>query len=160
MKYQVVENICYFSYNFKKMTEQLPEAALVPTLYMNDLKAAIEFYRNAFGATERWRVDNGDGTIHVAEMTIPPVVFRIHEEVQKSKELSPQTAKGTTTIIGLLVHDPDKLAERAVKAGAEVLSPMKDYEYGYRQGTIKDPFGHHWCLERIDSLAKKPNFNS
>jgi len=28
------------------------------------------------------------------------------------------------------------------------ISPAKDYEYGYRQGEIKDPFGHHWLIEK------------
>lgn len=140
------------------MKDQLPNAALVPQLYMKDVKGAIEFYNKAFGAVERWKVSNEDGSVHVAEMSIHPVVFRMHEETSKSGELSPSTVKGTTTIIGLLVPDPDKLADQAVAAGAEVISAMKDFEYGYRQGTFKDPFGHHWCLERIDSLTKKPTF--
>jgi PhnB protein len=80
----------------------------------------------------------------------------MHEEVSKSDELSPSSLKATSVVIGLLVNDPDELAARAIAAGAIEISPVQDYEYGYRQGTISDPFGHHWCLEKIDSLKKIP----
>lgn len=139
----------------KDHSQETQPSALVPMLYLKDLSAAIEFYKNAFGATERWRVDH-EGRTHVAEMSIPPVLFRMHEEVTRDRELSPSTLNGTTVVMGLLVHDPDELAARAVAAGATEISPVQDYEYGYRQGTISDPFGHHWCLERFDDLNKVP----
>jgi PhnB protein len=137
-----------------KKPEQ-PHAAIVPMLYMRDLAAAIDFYKKAFGAQERWRIDH-EGNVHVAEMSISPVLFRLHEEVKRDSELSPSTLNATSTVIGLLVDDPDTLAARAVAAGATELSPVQDFEYGYRQGTIKDPFGHHWCLEKMDDLYKVP----
>ncbi len=137
-----------------KKPEQ-PHAAIVPMLYMKDLAAAIEFYNKAFDAEERWRIDH-DGNVHVAEMSISTVLFRLHEEVRRENELSPSTLNATSTVIGLLVDDPDTLAARAVAAGATELSPVQDFEYGYRQGTIRDPFGHHWCLEKMDDLYKVP----
>lgn len=121
---------------------------LAPVLYLKDLAAAIEFYKNAFDAVERWHISNPDGSIHVAEMTIGAALFRMHEEVSRDNNLSPETAEGTTVVIGLLVSDPDDLAAKAKAAGGIILSPVKDYEYGYRQGTVKDPFGHHWLIER------------
>lgn len=143
-----------------KRHSENPAAAFVPTLYLKDLSAAITFYKKAFGATERWRVTNADGSVHVAEMDLPPVSFRMHEEVSREGALSPSTLKGTTIIINLLVADPDTLAARAVAAGATQVSPMRDYEYGFRQGTISDPFGHLWCLERMDDLRKIPKLPS
>jgi len=137
-----------------KKSEQ-PRTAIIPMLYMKDLAAAIDFYKKAFDAEERWRIDH-DGNVHVAEMSISPVLFRLHEEVRRENELSPSTLNATSTVIGLLVDDPDTLAARAVAAGATELSPVQDFEYGYRQGTIRDPFGHHWCLEKMDDLYKVP----
>lgn len=124
-------------------------------LYMKDLGAAIDFYKKAFDAEERWRIDHA-GNVHVAELSIHPVLFRLHEEVKRDGELSPSTLNATSIVIGLLVDDPDELAAKAIAAGATELSPVQDFEYGYRQGTIRDPFGHHWCLERMDDLYKKP----
>ena len=121
---------------------------LAPMLYLKDLAAAIDFYKNAFDAVEQWRVSNPDGSIHVAEMAIGTALFRMHEEVSRDNNLSPGTVGGTTVVMGLLVPDPDAVAIKAEAAGGMVLSPVKDYEYGYRQGTVKDPFGHHWLIEK------------
>jgi PhnB protein len=137
---------------------QQSTAAIVPMLYMKDLSAAIEFYKKAFGAEERWRISH-EGNVHVAEMLIPPVLFRMHEEVKRDRELSPSTLDATSIVIGLLVDNPDELVAKAAAAGAIILSPVKEFEYGYRQGTIRDPFGHHWCLERMDDLYKKPSMD-
>ena len=127
-------------------------------LYMKDLGAAIDFYKKAFDAKERWRIDHA-GNVHVAEMSIPPVLFRMHEEVKRDNELSPSTLNATSIVIGLLVDNPDEVAAKAIAAGATELSPVQDYEYGYRQGTIRDPFGHHWCLERMDDFYKMPTMH-
>jgi PhnB protein len=137
---------------------QHPHSAIIPMLYMKDLGAAIEFYKKAFDAAERWRIDH-DGNVHVAEMSISSVLFRMHEEVKKDYVLSPSTLNATSTVIGLLVENPDELAAKAIAAGATEVSPVQDFEYGYRQGTIRDPFGHHWCLERMDDFFKKPTFH-
>lgn len=121
---------------------------LVPMLYLKSPAMAIEFYKKAFGAVEQWRVSNEDGSVHVAEMTIETARFRFHEEVTRSRELSPSTLGGTSVVMGLLVADPHAMAAKAVAAGAEEISPVTDYEYGYRQGTVRDPFGHHWQVEK------------
>jgi len=123
-------------------------AAFAPQLYMEDLPRAIEFYKSAFGAIEVRRLFNPDGSVHVAEMSIPPALFRLHQEVSRAREYSPDTLEGTTVVIGLLVDDPDEMVANALAAGGKEISPVKDYEYGYRQGTIQDPFGHHWLLEK------------
>jgi PhnB protein len=126
-------------------------AILAPMLYLGDLAAAIDFYARAFNAVERWRVSNPDGSVHVAEMMIGAAVFRMHEEVGADRNFNPETVGGTTVVMGLLVADADAVVAQAVAAGESVLSPMKDYEYGYRQGTLKDPFGHHWLIEKQSS---------
>ena len=65
-----------------------------------------------------------------------------------SKERAPETSGGTTVELGVFLDDPDSLMDSALAAGARLLSPMKDYEYGYRQGSFADPFGHHWTLQK------------
>jgi PhnB protein len=60
--------------------------------------------------------------------------------------LNPLTRGGTTMHILLYVSDVDKLAERAVKAGAKLVHPVRDKFYGDRMGTVQDPFGHVWHI--------------
>jgi PhnB protein len=52
-------------------------------------------------------------------------------------------AVGATSRTLLVVDDPDKVVEQAVRAGAKETSPVGD-EHGWRLGRIIDPFGHEW----------------
>jgi PhnB protein len=108
----------------------------------------ISFYTNAFGAIEKYRLINEDGSIHVAELILDGMTFHLHEEVLKSGEFSPEKFNGTTVTIGLFVQDVDAVMERALAAGAIQMTPAQDYDYGYRQGELKDPFGHLWLIEK------------
>jgi PhnB protein len=119
-----------------------------PQLFVKDVAAAIEFYKKAFDAIELRRWSNEDGSVHVAELSLQDNLFHLHEEVQRASELSPHTAKGTTVVIGWFVNDPAAVMLKAVAAGGKEVHPVKDYEYGYRQGSLTDPFGHHWLLEK------------
>jgi PhnB protein len=119
-----------------------------PHLTVRVLRPAVEFYEKAFSAKVLHTWDNPDGSIHVAEMEIEQAMFHLHEEVEGKKQLSPQTAGATTMLIGLFSPDPDKLFRQALAAGAREIDPMQDYDYGYRQGTLVDPFGHQWLIQK------------
>ncbi len=118
-----------------------------PQLIIRDCAAAIEFYKNAFGVTEMQRWSNDDGSVHVAELSFEGAIFHIHEPTQQ-QHYSPDTVAGVTTLIGVFVDDPYSVVTRAVDAGAREISVVQDYDYHYRQGTIVDPFGHHWLIEK------------
>ena len=116
----------------------------------------ISFYLEGFGAVERRRFSNDDGSIHVSELSIHGAIFHLHEETANPASFSPARHNGTTTTIGLFVPDVDAVMEKAIAAGAIVTSPVQDYDYGYRQGEIKDPFGHLWLIEmKIESGADR-----
>lgn len=118
-----------------------------PQLLINNGVKDISFYANAFDATENFCLRNDDDSVHVAELSIDGTIFHLHE-VTKSHFFSPEKHYGTTAIIGLFVPDVSAVMNKAIQAGAVEISPVKDYEYGYRQGEIKDPFGHHWLIEK------------
>ena len=101
----------------------------------------------AFGAVIREKLTNDDGSIHVAELSIDGAIFHIHEEKVSAGEFNPQDTKGTTVLIGLVVPDVDLVIANAIDAGAILVSPAESYDYGYRQGEVKDPFGHVWMIE-------------
>ncbi|MGZ3750747.1 MAG: VOC family protein [Mucilaginibacter sp.] len=132
------------------------KTTFVPVLSVSSGISDIEFYKNAFGAETLWRINNPDGTVHVAAFLINGAQFRLHEE--GSRTLSPSKTGSTTVTIGLVVDDVHAAVARAVTAGALLLSPVKDYEYGYRQGEIRDPFGHHWLIEKLLSPEDLNNF--
>ena len=121
---------------------------ITPMLYINSGIKNIDFYTNAFGAIELRRWSNDDGSIHVAELSIEGVMFHLHEEKANAGQFSPGRINGTTTAIGLFVEDVDAVMQQAIAAGATEITPSQDYDYGYRQGEIKDPFGHMWIIEK------------
>lgn len=133
-----------------------PKTKFIPVLSIKSGVTDIEFYKKAFGAIELWRLNNPDGSVHVAAFSIDGAMFRLHEE--GGGNLSPDKVGGTTVTIGLTADDVHAAVERAVAAGAIVLSPVIDYPYGYRQGEIKDPFGHHWLIEKLLNKDALDNF--
>jgi len=118
-----------------------------PQLFIKSGITDIGFYEKAFGAIELHRLTNDDGSIHVAELSIKGALFHLHEESVRSGEFDPDRMNGTTVVIGLFVPDVDEVMDKAIAAGAVVLSPARSYDYGYRQAKIKDPFGHVWMME-------------
>lgn len=128
-------------------TESLTYPPLSPYLTVKDAAKAIEFYKKAFGATERYRLtDSGSGRIGHAEMTINGGLFMISDEFPEFSK-SPETVGGSPVKFCLMVEDADAVFERAVAAGATVESPMADQFYGYRSGCITDPSGHGWMIQ-------------
>jgi len=132
------------------------KTTFVPVLSVSSGITDIEFYKKAFGAEQLWRINNPDGTIHVAAFLIDGAQFRLHEE--GSRTPSPGKTHGTTVTVALVVDDVHSVVESAMTAGAVLVSPVKDYEYGYRQGEIQDPFGHCWLIEKLLSPETLDNF--
>lgn len=121
---------------------------LAPYLTVVDAAKALEFYREAFGAVERYRlVDKNSGKIGHAELLIQGSLVMLAEE-DPAWNQSPQTLGGTPFKLSLMVDDPDAAIEQAERAGASVLMPAQDQFYGFRCGSIRDPFGHEWMLQR------------
>jgi PhnB protein len=124
------------------------KAFFAPELFINNGVKDISFYEKAFGASEQMRFTNDDGSIHVAELSIDGAIFHIHEITANRYFFSPGKNNGTTTCIGLFVPDVDEVMSKAIDAGAIEISTARDYDYGYRQGMIKDPFGHYWQIQK------------
>lgn len=106
----------------------------------------VGFYTKAFGAEELRRWSNDDGSIHVVEFSINGAMFHLHEQWE-TKLISPQRAGASTVSINIFVDDVHAVVARAEAAGARITSPVQDYDYGYRQGDIVDPFGHCWQIQ-------------
>jgi PhnB protein len=122
--------------------------AFAPMLSIGTNVTDVSFYEKAFGAVEVRRFSNDDGTIHVSEFTIGDAMFHLHEDAYDGRHFSPEKSNGTTVTIGLFVDDVQAMFDQAVAAGAEIVSPVKDYEYQMRQGELRDPFGHLWTIQK------------
>lgn len=114
-------------------------------LTVSNAAAAVDFYRQAFGAVEGQRFTSPTGQV-VAEMTLDSEQFFVVDENPEAFNLSPETLGGTSVRISLVVEDPDTTAARAIAAGATEIFPVADQPYGMRQGRVADPYGHHWLI--------------
>jgi PhnB protein len=124
------------------------KTTFAPMLIIPNGITDVSFYTKAFGAEEMRRFSNDDGSIHVVEFSINGAIFHMHEQWE-TKLVSPQRAGASTVSVNIFVEDVDAVVEQAVAAGAKVTSPVQDFDYGYRQGDIIDPFGHCWQIQKI-----------
>jgi PhnB protein len=144
-----------------QQTETNPVRSMSLHICISGASAALDFYREAFGAKEVMRLTEPDGKIGHAEIQIGDAVLSISDEYPDYDALSPKTIGGSPVKIHLDVTDVDAFAERAIKAGATLVRPIQDQFYGDRSGQIKDPFGYTWVVSThlrdvpVDEMQKE-----
>jgi PhnB protein len=111
-------------------------------------RAAVDFYRDAFGAVEVYRVGGSDGHEGVvSQLAVGATTFWVADESPEHANFSPETLGGGTVRLLLVVGDPRAVVERAAALGAIEVRPVVE-EHGWLLGRIEDPFGHHWEVGR------------
>lgn len=116
---------------------------ITPYLCVHDAPAAIEWYREHFGAAVA-NVLEWEGRIGHAEVDVAGAVFYLSDEAPKLGVLSPRTkGESVTQSNVLLVAAVDEFVDRAVRGGAVLQRPIEE-SHGTRNGWLLDPFGHRW----------------
>jgi uncharacterized glyoxalase superfamily protein PhnB len=120
---------------------------VTPHLVCKDAEKAIEFYKKAFGAEERFRLNTPDGKklLHAC-LRIGNSAIMLADEFPDWGSVGPETLNGTPVVIHLYVEDADSVFDRAVQAGATVTMQLQDMFWGDRYGQVRDPFGHSWSV--------------
>lgn len=119
---------------------------LFPYLRVKDAGRAIEFYKQAFGVTEKFRLTEPSGRIGHAELAFGTQTVMLSDEYPELGILGPRPGTQTTCSIHIHVEDCDAMIRRAVELGAELLREPRDQFYGERSGSVRDPFGHEWLI--------------
>ncbi|MFW5920812.1 MAG: VOC family protein, partial [Polyangiales bacterium] len=104
------------------------------------------FYREAFGASEMFRLEEPGGRIGHAELDFDGTTLMIADEFPEIGCRGPKALEATPVTLHLHVDDADEVVRRAVAAGAELVREPQDHFYGERSGTVRDPFGHRWLI--------------
>ena len=138
--------------------QPIPSGASAVTPYLSVSNAAemIDFYKNVFGAIETMRLNQPDGRIGHAELTINGVAIMLADEFPEMEFLSPKTLGGkrSPVSIHLYVEDVDEVYQRALSAGATSLREPADQFYGERNAQVRDPSGHCWDIStRIEEVS-------
>ena len=130
------------------MAGTIPEgfASITPYLTVDDGKAAIEFYKRAFGATEVGTMAAPDGRIAHSSLQIGDSKIMLSDKFPQSSCKTPKELGGTTVAIFLFVEDVDSVVQDAVDAGATMTMEPADQFWGDRLGEVHDPFGNVWQI--------------
>ena len=115
-------------------------------LCVPDTAAAIAFYRDAFGAAEKFRLAEPGGRVGHAELAFGPATVMLSDEFPEFGIRAPAAYGGTAITIHLHVDDADAVIACAVAAGATLERGAQDQFYGERGGAVRDPFGHRWLI--------------
>src|SRR4051812_16394745 len=93
----------------------IPEGyhALTPYLAIKDAAKAIDFYKQAFGAVERFRMPGLGGKIMHAELQVGDSVLMLADEFPEMDHKGPKTIGGTPVSIMLYVTDVDAVVKKA-----------------------------------------------
>ena len=126
----------------------IPEGyhSVTPYLIIKGAAAAIDYYKNVFGATELFRMAGPDGKVGHAEIKIGDSPIMLADEHPTMGHVGPQTLGGTSVGIMIYVEDVDTMFNAAIAAGGQQIKPLENQFYGDRSGTLKDPFGHMWTV--------------
>ena len=120
--------------------------SVTPYLAVDGAEQAIDFYRRAFGATERGRMQSPDGKIAHAELEIGDSVVMLSDSFPQFATKPPTELGGTSASVMMYVEDVDAVVKQAVDAGATLEREVEDQFWGDRFGAVVDPFGHMWSI--------------
>ena len=121
-----------------------------PYLVVSNGAAAIDFYKQAFGAVElaRHLAPGTDKLMH-AHLVINGGHLMLCDDFSQmsgTKSETPEALGGSSVTFHIHTDNADALWEKATTAGAEVTMPIANQFWGDRYGQLRDPFGHKWSI--------------
>jgi PhnB protein len=128
--------------------------AVIPYLAVRDGAAALDFYQDVFGA-KKLQEYRADGRLSHAELKIGGAYLML-SEADPAQEFNAPKPGSVTDSTMIYLDDVDDVVERAVHAGARLVTPVADQPFGDRSGTIVDPFDHRWMVStHIEDVSPK-----
>jgi len=124
--------------------------SFAPYLVVSNATAAIDFYKNAFGAVEleRHPAPGTDKLMH-AHLIVHGGHLMLSDDFSSQmggKSETPEALGGSPVTFHLQTDNADDVWAQALAAGAEVIMPLADQFWGDRYGQLRDPFGHKWSV--------------
>jgi PhnB protein len=122
--------------------------SVTPQLTMDNAAAAIDWYKEAFGANEVARAVSPDGKIMHAEVRVGDCIIMLNDDMMGGNTV--KALGGSPVSMWVYVEDCDALFNRALQAGGRVadgpMGQMQDQFWGDRSGTVIDPEGYRWNI--------------
>lgn len=130
-------------------TDRTPQAQVWPTLQAHDAPALIDFLVDVVGFRRNTVMTDDDGRVAHAQLDWPPGGGIMLGSYKPDGEWS----RLPGTFGGYVVTGPDGsgtgievIAERAAQAGARIVVPLRETDYGSRETVLADPEGNLWSI--------------
>jgi len=124
---------------------KIPEnyQTVMPYLIVKDAAQFIAFTQKVFDASETYKVMRDEHTIMHAEIMIGGSTIMLAD--------STETFSERPAGLFIYVADADETFNKAMDAGATVVTEMADQPYG-RSGGVKDPYGNTWWITSMNTV--------
>ena len=133
------------------------KSTIMPALRYKDAPAAIEWLCKVFGFEQHAVYPGPNNTIGHAELTLGGGMIMLgsaKDDEFGKRFASPEECGGKETRSAyIVVANADEVFARAQAAGAEVIRPLQNTDYGSREFGVKDPEGHSWSVGTYDPWA-------
>jgi len=118
--------------------------AVTAILTVTDMKAAVNFYKKAFGFISRSIMNGPDGKPMHAELRLRDTTLMLSSEMSGAR--SAKNVGASPVTLYLPVEKVDKVVANAVKLGATLKGPVTDMFWGDRSGAVVDLDGYIWMI--------------
>ena len=117
-----------------------------PYLMIDGVIQAIEFYKNAFGATEVLCMKEPGGRVAHAEIQLGDSRIMMADENPALDAFAAAHYGGSPVALMIYTEDCDKTYHQAIAAGARSIREPADQDYGDRMAGVLDPYGYKWWI--------------
>ena len=123
-----------------KAKSPIPEGfrSLTPYLILDNAAGFLRFIENAFCATQRFLMRDGDGIIRHAEAQLGDCVIEFAEASGQWKAMPAG--------LHYYVKNSDEVYAQALKAGGTSLYEPANRDYGDREAGVRDPSSNFWFI--------------
>jgi uncharacterized glyoxalase superfamily protein PhnB len=125
------------------MSDQQPPKNVWPCLNYDDAHSAIEFLVTAFGFKETAVHNDESGRVVHAELRWPEGGGVMLGDARREDSAFSRMPTRCASVY-VVTDDPDAIYARATAAGAEVVSGLRDEDYGSRGFSVRDPERNIW----------------
>ena len=129
------------------------KSPVIPSMRYRDAPAAIDWLCRVIGFSRHLVVPGDDGVVAHAQLALGDGMIMLgseRDDLHGRLMSVPGPGGKNTQSPYVVVDDPQSVHDRAVAAGAEIVSPLEDPEYGGTFFACRDPEGHVWNIGSYD----------
>jgi len=119
---------------------------IFPILRYNDARGAIRWLCAAFGFEEVFSVPESGDYVRHAQLKLGKNLVMVGSVRPDDGVMSPKALGAASQMLAVYVEDPDAHFGRAKAAGANIMYPPTDTDFGSREYHVLDLEGHPWTF--------------